>query len=197
MDNSAEFEVLVARLRAGDEQAARELLALYEEPIRRIIRVRFTDPALRRQMDSMDICQSVMADFFARTALGQFDLETPQQLVALLATMARNRLINHAKKQRAVRRDVRRLEPGDVAELQPPSDEETPSEIAVGRELLDAFRKRLSPEELDLAERRARGESWADIARATGGKPDALRIRLARALERVSGELGLDESHYD
>jgi RNA polymerase sigma-70 factor (ECF subfamily) len=156
-----------------------------------------TDPALRRQMDSVDICQSVMADFFVRTALGQFELESPQQLIGLLATMARNRIINHAKKQNAQKRDVNRLNPTDVAELQPKAMIDTPSQIVAGRELLAAFLSRLSPAERELADRRSRGDEWADIAREVGGTPDALRVRLARALERVAGELGLDDSHYE
>lgn len=148
-------------------------------------------------MDSTDVCQSVMADFFVRTALGQFDLKSPEQLIGLLATMARNRVINHAKKQRAQRRDVGRLEGGDVADVQPAAAESTPSQIVAGRELLDAFRAMLTPDERDLAERRSRGEAWAEIAESLGRRPDALRIKLSRALERVSGELGLDNSQYD
>jgi RNA polymerase sigma factor (sigma-70 family) len=196
VDNNVEFRRLIDRLRAGDEQAAQELIATYEDAVRRFIRVRMTDPALRRQMDSMDVCQSVMADFFVRTALGQFEFQDPQQLVGLLAKMARNRVINHAKKQRAKRRDIHRVETGDVADMQPAASGETPSEIVAGQELLSAFRQRLSPEERDLAERRARGEEWTEIAREFGSKPDALRIRLSRAIERVAGELGLDDSQY-
>ena len=33
----------------------------------------------------MDICQSVMASFFVRAALGQYQLNTPEQLLNLLA----------------------------------------------------------------------------------------------------------------
>jgi DNA-directed RNA polymerase specialized sigma24 family protein len=155
-----------------------------------------TDPAMRRQMDSVDICQSVMADFFVRTALGEFEFDSPQQLFGLLGTMARNRLINHAKKQKAQRRDIQRLDPGDVADAQPAAKVDTPSQIVAGRELLNAFRDRLSPAERELAERRSRGEEWADIALEVGGSPDALRVRLSRGVERVASELGLDDSQY-
>lgn len=197
MSANTDFELLFARLRTGDDEAARELLAQYEDAIRRYVRVRLTDPALRRQMDSMDVCQSVMADFFVRSALGQFELQSPEQLIALLATMARNRLINHANKQHAERRDVRRLEGGDVAEFQPAHHTETPSLIVANQELLTAFRARLKPDERELAERRALGQSWEEIACDLGGKPDACRVRLARAIERVSAELGLDSSTYE
>src|ERR1700728_587105 len=102
-------QVLIARVRAGDEQAAVELVRHYEPAIRRAARVRLVDTRLNRLLDSMDICQSVMASFFVRAALGQFDLDTPDQLLRLLATMTRNKLIGQVKGQAAARRDFRRV----------------------------------------------------------------------------------------
>ena len=91
------FLELLHRIRAGDETAALALHATYAEQLRRIIRVQLTQPALRRQMDSLDICQSIFADFFVRTALGQYDLQSPTELLRLLATMAHHRVIYHAQ----------------------------------------------------------------------------------------------------
>ncbi len=106
------FQVLLRRVRAGDGQAAAELVRRYEPAIRRAARVRLVDTRLNRLLDSMDICQSVLASFFVRTALGQYELETPEQLLKLLATMARNKLANQVKGHRATRRDFRRIEAG-------------------------------------------------------------------------------------
>jgi RNA polymerase sigma-70 factor (ECF subfamily) len=191
------FDDMIARLRRGDPEAARDLIEKYGDTVRRFIRVRMTDPAIRRQMDSIDVCQSVMADFFVRTATGAYEFESPDQLVGLLATMARNRVINHGKRQRAIRRDVKRLEGADVGGFQPVAPGESPSQIVAGRDLLTAFRSRLTAEERELADRRSSGEEWADIARALGGTPDALRVKLKRACERVSAEMGLDGSRYE
>ena len=192
VDDLQIFQALIARIRAGDDDAARELVEKYQDTVRRFIRVRLTDPALRREIDSGDICQSVMADFFVGAALGQFDLRTPTQLIKLLARMARNQLINQSKKLRAARRDVRRLDPISVHDSEPAAATETPSQIVGGRELLKEFRNRLSEFERQLADRRARGEIWADIAQAVDGDPEALRKQLERAVKRVAGELGLD-----
>ena len=82
----------------------------YEPAIRRAARVRLVDTRLNRLLDSMDICQSVLASFFVRTALGQFELETPDQLLKLLATMTRNKLADQVKGHGAARRDFRRIE---------------------------------------------------------------------------------------
>ncbi len=68
--------------------------------------MRLTDPHLRRQLDSLDVCQSVLADFFHRATSGQFEINTPQQLAALLAKMTKNRFLKHVEKQQAARRDI-------------------------------------------------------------------------------------------
>ncbi len=100
MEDLGSFTDLLARVRAGNEQAANDLVRIYEPQIRRIIRIRLTTRSLRRQMDSTDICQSVMGDFFVRVAMGQFNLERPAQLVRLLAT-------KHSQRDRGRRRFCR------------------------------------------------------------------------------------------
>src|SRR5262249_43723847 len=135
--------------------------------------------------------QSVLANFFVRAAAGQFDLDRPEQLLGLLAAMARNKVTNLALRERAARRGGGRIRAGlggaDCADPRP-----RPSPVRAGDELLRAFRDRLTPEERHLADRRARGHAWAEIAAEVGGDPDALRVRLGRAVDRVAGELGLD-----
>src|SRR5689334_8009854 len=68
------FRKLIRRVRAGDQDAATELVRQYEPAIRRVVRVRLTDTRLRAALDSMDVCQSVLATFFVRAALGQYEL---------------------------------------------------------------------------------------------------------------------------
>src|SRR5206468_2113644 len=58
MAEDASFADLIRRVRQRDEQAAAELVRRYEPAIRVAVRVRLTDPRLRRVVDSMDICQS-------------------------------------------------------------------------------------------------------------------------------------------
>src|SRR5262245_45889683 len=122
MTKDPSFQDLLRRVRQRDGQAAAELVRRYEPTIRLAVRVRLTDPRLRRLLDSVDICQSILANFFVRAAAGQFDLERSEQLVKLLVTMARNHLVNHALKHRAARHDQRRLQPGpaDEADLVDP-----------------------------------------------------------------------------
>ena len=67
---------LLRLVRTGDAIAAEELVRAYEPELRRAIRVRLTDARLRRLIDSVDICQSVLAGFFVRTAAGQYDVQS-------------------------------------------------------------------------------------------------------------------------
>jgi RNA polymerase sigma-70 factor (ECF subfamily) len=187
------FRTLIRRVRDGDAQAAAELVRRYEPAIRLTVRVRLTDPRLRRVLDSMDICQSVFGSFFARVASGQYNLDTPDQVKQLLTTMAWNKLQNHQEKQKARRRDCRRLQDTPDADKKVVDPGSPPDEIVISRELLEEIRNRLTPEERYLAEQRAMGHSWKEIAAAVGGQPNALRMQHKRALDRVLRELGLEE----
>ena len=185
------FCTLLHRVRAGDPDAVAELVRRFEPAIRRYVRLHLTDPRLRRVLDSADICQSVWGAFFVRAAAGQFDLECPEQLVKLLAAMARNRFLNHTRDQQADCRDLRRVEGGDEL-LSAVADGGNPSEIVAGQDLLHTVLRRLPPEERHLAGRPAEGWDWAEIAAEQGESAGALRKRLARALGQVAQDLGLE-----
>jgi RNA polymerase sigma factor (sigma-70 family) len=187
------FLGFIKRVRAGDEQAAAELVRQYEPEIRREVRLRLRDSRLRRDFDSSDICQSVLASFFVRAALGQYELDEPQQLIKLLVTMTRNKLIGKIRKMNSQTRDHRRIDADGQDKLKGVAVGPTPSDLVIGSELLQEFRSRMTQEEWQLAERRTQGLGWARIASELGGTPEALRKQLARAVDRVSGELGLDE----
>src|SRR5437899_9651442 len=146
MPEASEFQDLIRRVRAGDEQAATELVRSYEPAIRRAVRIRLADTRLARAFDSMDICQSVMASFFVRAALGQYELDAPEHLLKLLATMARHKLADQVDKERAECRDNRRVEEGSADSRDVASPRGTPSPEVAARELLQEPRRRLSPE---------------------------------------------------
>jgi RNA polymerase sigma-70 factor (ECF subfamily) len=193
MPEDATFDALIGRVRAGDQDAAADLVRRYEPEIRRAVRYRLADARLGTLLDSMDICQSVLKSFFMRAAAGQYDLKTPQQLLGLLATMARNKLHSQARKHQALRRDRRRAAPGALDEEGLVDPAPSPSGEVAARDLLHEVRRRLTPEERRLMDLRAQGHEWATIAAQLGGGVDALRVKLSRALDRVAGQLGLDD----
>lgn len=193
MSPDESYRNLIAGLRAGDADAAEKLVRRYEDQIRRVIRVRL-GPQLRRAVDSVDVCQSVLAKFFVCAAAGQFDLQRPDQLIRVLVTMARNHITDRARWENAERRDRRRETDADSVVLREVANAEaTPSRIVASRDLLERMRSLLTEAERRVADLRAQGLEWGEIAQALGEKPDAVRKRLQRGLERVLPELGLEE----
>ena len=197
MSDDNAFVDLIGRLRVGDPRAAEELVRAYEPAIRMEVHCRLRDPRLRRAFDSMDVCQSVLASFFVRAAAGEYDLEQPDQLRKLLVGMARKKLFFQVRKQRAQRRDVRRLEPIIRDDAAAATTDPSPSRLCEAMDLLHSFQQRLTPEERQLAELRAQGREWPDIAARVGGTPGGRRKQLTRAIDRVAQELGLDEKEHD
>ena len=195
MADEMPFAEFLARIRAGDAAAAEELIRRYEPTIRVAVRTHLTSSALRRQFDSMDICQSVMLSFFARTALGQYDLADPKELLGLLIRMTRNKLASQVRRHSRDCRDVRRVAGADA--LANVAGDPAPDRVVAGRELLRELRARLTAEERELADRRADGQEWAAIAAALGGTADGRRKQLARAIRRIAPEIGLDVDDGD
>ncbi len=188
------FQDLIRRVRAGDQDAATELVQLYEPTIRRAVRFRLGDTRLNAALDSMDICQSVLASFFLRAASGEYELDRPEQLLKLLASMARNKVVSQVRRQRAERRDNRRVTEGGLDQDALVASGSSPSQHVAAKDLLEEVQRRLSPEERRLVELRNRGHGWAAVAAEVGGSKEALKKQLARALDRVAIELGLDEA---
>jgi RNA polymerase sigma-70 factor (ECF subfamily) len=189
------FTDFLRRIRAGDQEAAAELVRRYEPIIRREVRMRLTDPGLFRLIDSLDVCQSVLLSFFVRAATGQYDLHQPDDLVNLLVTMARNKLASQVRRLHSRPADRRRVRAGGLEELDVlVATDPGPGKVAAARDLLHMVLGRLPDEERRLADLRARGLTWPQVVGEVGGTSEARRKQLARALDRVLHELGLEDA---
>ena len=125
-------------------------------------------------------------------AAGAFEIASSKDLVNLLAAIARKKLAASARAQFQQRRDIRRTteESSMVKKLVDPHP--TPSQTAAHQELVQKMFNSLSPEERQLADFRRSGLEWIEIAQRVGGTAQARRMQLARGIERISKELGLD-----
>ena len=192
MADGLPFQELIQRVRDRDQDAARDLVQRYEGAVRRVVRIHLRDAQMRRLLDSTDVCQSVLASFFVRTALGQYEIDSPKELLNLLAAIARNKLANQANRLQALKRDVRReTGSGEDADIVPDAASD-PSEQASAKEILEKVRERLAPPERYLAEQRSLGRSWQELADELGGTDVALRKQMTRALNKVMVGMGLD-----
>jgi len=189
MLSDEEFKSLMDKARSGDADAARELVELYEPEIRRVARVRLSDPKLRRIVDSMDICQSVFAKFFqkARSPDGM-DLENPGQLLGFLVTMTRNRVIDEHRHQTAQKRNAGEGVVEAIADILVADSPGPRTEMELG-DLMAKVRSNMSEEELAASDLRGEGLSWDEVAQRLGGSPDSHRKRLERAFQRIRTEM--------
>ncbi len=187
---SETFIQLIDRLQKGDSSAANRLLEDYGPAIRRIARVRLNESMLRRVEESMDVYQSVMANFLMRASSGQFDLETPGQLIALVSTMIRNRVVDKVRFYRTQKRDIQRNI--NLADAVPPSGRGETASVMISRdELVSRFQALLSEEDRLLLHQRSQGRTWQELADQLDATPDQLRKRLARATMAISREVEL------
>jgi len=192
-DETAEFRELLGRARGGDQPAAEALIRRYESEIRREVHLRMTDPRLRRLLDSMDICQSVMASFFIRLWAGQYQIEHPTQLLRLLLSMTKHKLVDQARYWTAARRDLHREISRDAAEGNLLTPAACPSDTVEAADLIEKVNSHLSRDEQNLVKLRQDGHDWKEVGRQCELTPDAARMRYNRALDRVMRDLGLEE----
>jgi RNA polymerase sigma factor (sigma-70 family) len=190
MANDPDFSDFIRRIRAGDDAAAVELVRQFEPLIRREVRSRIADNRLNRAFDSGDVSQSVFGNFFTRVTSGDYELDRPEQLVRLLVTMARNRLMSRARNERRLVRDVRRVATAPTALEQAATKLPSPSQIASQKEQLELLKASLSDTEQQIFELRSAGFSWDEVATQMGGSSQARRMQLSRSLDRIEQCLG-------
>lgn len=138
MADPQDFPGLIRRVQHGCTEAARELHELYGPHVERTVR-RYLHEKLRSKYDSTDFVQDVWASFFVDAAEKRF--ETPQELVAFLTRMARNK-VAEAVRTRMVRQkyNINReqpFQPSPTGSIPFPAVQPTPSEIVMGREAWD------------------------------------------------------------
>jgi RNA polymerase sigma-70 factor (ECF subfamily) len=186
------FESLLERVRAGDEAAEEDFFRTYAPHVRKVVGAVMRLESMRRFADSSDICQSVMASFFVRAALGQYDVATPRELIALLSRMARNKVASLAR-QPERRMLVVPVAAPDLSGVDPPDTAKGPASQVMWKELLQNVRERFTDEERRVSDLRMLGFKWEEVSEKLGVNADAARKRLDRALERVARELSLEE----
>jgi len=174
----------------GDPSAAAEVVQRFEPKIHQAIRKPLRYSLLRRELDPHDISQVVLAKFFVGNLAVRCEIVHPEQLTRLLVRMARNKIRDELRKLRARHRAGRRIEHTNLADAVV-SNDFSPIKIVANQELLQVIYMRLDDDTRQLAEERYMGTKWSAIARTEGKSSEAIRKKLARAMERVRVELDL------
>ena len=183
-DLDSTFE-LIARVKAGDQQALDRLFARHLKPTQRWASGRL--PRWARDLaDTDDLVQDALLQTFKR--LGDFE---PRRVGALQAYL-RQAVLNRIRDE--LRRKGRQPDATDLDDIEG-DRAESPLEPAIGREAIERYERALAtlrPEEREAVIARVEmGYSYEEMAEALG-KPSAEAARKAaqRALVRLAAEMG-------
>lgn len=169
-DEPGTIQNLLARIREGDEDAARELLCRYEAKVRLVV-TRQLPRLLRSRFDSLDFLQSVWGSFFQKIRTGPNDLHEEKNLIAFLAWAARNKVIDECRRAATQKQDIRRQAALPVEGLggRPLARAgETPSQVAQARETYRRLRDLLPENRRIILEMKAGGFSSREIGDRLG-----------------------------
>ena len=164
---SDNLKMLLARMRDGDDDAAWEIVARYGPHIRAVVRRRLSD-RLRCVFDSEDFVQAVWASFVrARPKIDK--IENPAQLVALLAAMARNKVIDQARRKKLDDKmiDAKSQDMVDERHMWSPRVADktaSASHVAIVREQWERMLLGKPAHHRQILEMRLGGETYVDIA---------------------------------
>jgi RNA polymerase sigma-70 factor (ECF subfamily) len=195
MDTAMEFSALLERSRAGDQQALTLLVQHYEREVRLMARV-LLGPALRPHLDSLDLVQSVHRSVLIGLHRGRFQLNSPQDLLALALTMVRRKV---ARQWRHLQRQKRLQSAASGSQDMPDvlislsSTGDDPARAAQLNDQVRALCRHLTATESTIIEMRLAGYGTAEIGAHLGLTAVALRVRLTRLRQRLRDACVLDD----
>jgi RNA polymerase sigma-70 factor (ECF subfamily) len=169
MAEDASFDEVMQRLRAGDNEAARDVFQKYAHRLIGLARSRLGN-LMRQKVDPEDVVQSVFKSFFVRQADGRIDLEDWDGLWAMLTVITLRKCGHRVEFFRAACRDVRREadkspsphESGAAWEAV--AREPTPSEAALLSDTLEQLLEPLDERERNMVVMSLQGFSIVEIA---------------------------------
>jgi RNA polymerase sigma-70 factor (ECF subfamily) len=186
MAASDSFDEVMARLRAGDEAAAREVFERFVRQLVELARHQF-DAVLRRKVDPEDVVQSAYKSFFLRYGAGKLEIRDWDNLWALLTVITLRKCLDRVEYHRAERRDVHR-EAAAPPWWDAVAREPTPQEAAVLAETVERLLRGLEEGERPIVELSLQGYTTQEIS-ARLGRPERsvrrLRERVKKQLQRL------------
>jgi RNA polymerase sigma-70 factor (ECF subfamily) len=181
---------LIEQVKAGDENAIRDLINRFEDDVRTIVRVRLPQ-SLRAQFDSMDFVQAVWESVLVKDGQDLAKFTSARHLRGFLAGVARNKVFEEHRRRTTRKYNLKREEPlyvrrGDrerPREVQSPGP--TPSQDAQANERYAQILAGRSPLERMVVELRRRGLTFEEIAAQTGQNERSVRRIIDSIRERM------------
>jgi RNA polymerase sigma factor (sigma-70 family) len=170
---------LIARWRAGDQEAAAELFRRYVDRLIALARSRLS-AKLARRVDPEDVVHSAYRSFFAGAQAGRFDVQRGGDLWRLLVAMTLHKLYRQVRRNQQQKRAVEREqsfgseESLGGLESHMLTHQPSPVEAVALADQLEQALQSLKPQYRVILELRLQGYTIAEIA-----------VRLKRSERRV------------
>ena len=186
------FDDVMARIAAGDEDAATEVFNRFAKRLIGLARTRLDSPEIRRKIDPEDVVQSAFLSFFVRQAEGRFQIDGWNSLWGLLAQITLRKSGRQIDSLQAACRDIRReVSPQAVARSEGDSwdvivREPTPEEAIILTETVEILMGELSVTERHMLALRLQGHTIQEISEEVGNITERTVYRaLAGARKRL------------
>ncbi|TWT92397.1 RNA polymerase sigma factor [Stieleria varia] len=163
----------------------------FGDQLRRRARTRLRQYGLTGQTESMDICNEVMVDLARRKDADRLQAD---DVLAYILRAIDNQVVDTFRTLARHCRDFRRNESAPVEDIRLSQPISSPSQVALRREVASRVRSVLGEHDAVAIDMMLENRDWSEIGDALGLKPDAARMRVRRALDRVRKDIGLDES---
>ena len=186
------FQELLTRVNEGSQEAAWQLIERYGSHIRAVVRRRM-HPSLRTFLDSEDFVQSVWGSL-VRIGPRLTDIDHPEQLVALMAKIARNKVIDEVRRRTKTEkhRVTHQMPPEDFAKSKIVTiqyEQPTPSQFAVARERWEFILKGETETAKRVVELRLGGRTYVEIASELGINERTVRRTIDRLIARGGADI--------
>jgi RNA polymerase sigma factor (sigma-70 family) len=154
----------------GSQDAWETLFKECYPKVRRVVRRRL-NKSMRSLYDSTDFANDAMENLAAN--LDQLEFPSVNSLIAYLARVAEDKVIDEWRRQHTLKRDLNRVQTigvigADASPVQLESDEPTASQLAQANETHERLLARDDATERDIIELKNQGYTNSDIAVRTG-----------------------------
>jgi RNA polymerase sigma-70 factor (ECF subfamily) len=187
------FRALVARLRSGEDAAAREVFERFSGRLIALARRQFNQ-LLARKVDPEDVVQSAFKSFFIRHREGKVEIDDGGSLWNLLTLITLRKCADRAEYFRADRRDAAREATGLAGGDRPDPGliavdrEPRPDEAVILAETVEHLFRALTADERPILELSLQGYTAPEISDRLGRAERTvrrLRERIRKRLERL------------
>lgn len=181
---TADEQVLLQQLRAGDPSAAQQVFSIYANRLLHLARTRISQ-RLARRIDPEDILQSAFRTFFTRVKADEFTFENLDDLLKILVGITIRKALRQVAFHQAAKRNSAKEEDTsgemDSGLVQLSSLEPSPEETVAFLDQLDHLLSRLRPQDRTILELRLEGYRNEEIAR----KLNVSDRHIRRVLEHI------------